>query len=127
VTVVRARAGVVIAIVVALASCGGKKDAPASGSASGSGSGGASGTWFGRLTSRSAALPPECTAWKDAMDRLTSCASVPADARDALAHGFAATTSRWSSLGADDLAALGATCASGLQGIRAQLDANHCP
>jgi hypothetical protein len=116
-----------IVVALALASCGGKKDAPASGSASDTGSGGASASWLRRLSSGPAALPPECAAWKDAMARFTSCPGIPADARDALGRGFAATMAGWSSLGADDRAALGATCASGLQGIKAQLDANHCP
>jgi hypothetical protein len=113
---------IVFALLVASASCGGKHDASASGSASGSRPGAA---WLQRIAA--GALPQACSAWKDAIARYAACTTAPADARAAIQHAFDATAARWASLGADDRAALGSSCESGLQGINAQLAEVRCP
>jgi hypothetical protein len=69
-------------------------------------------------------LPDACNAWTAAMARYVACARVPADVRDAIAKAFAATSARWASF--DDRDALGDACATGLDGVQAQLGAAGC-
>ncbi len=70
-----------------------------------------------------AAVPPECAAYQVAVDKLTTCASLPPASCDATKQRFEATATSWAATPADGRTALAATCKNATEAMKASGEA----
>lgn len=100
---------------LSLASCKDKKAAPAA-TSEGSSAAKAPGPAPALST-----LPPECDAYREAIDKLAECNALPLASRDALKKSYESAAQKWASIPADGRAALANTCKDGAEAINKTL------
>ncbi len=69
-------------------------------------------------SSNARSMPPECDAYRDAIDKIARCEKIPADTRQALKDAFMQMSSAWDQVPVDAMADIAAACKAGADAVR---------